>query len=209
MPRSLFSGLTIALVLCIASRGAAQDVSVLPESKVMLLGGSNLRDWACETSTFVANIGVDSSAKTPIQGSVDNRRLTLSVTVPVRSLQCGRKRMNEDLSRALKADAFPHIEYVLRDYELRPNPSFPDSVRVRAVGDLTVAGTTKRVEFDLLGTRNNGAFRGEGGVALLMTDFGVSPPTALFGLIRTKNAIRVNFVVAAVVQRDIASRPVY
>jgi hypothetical protein len=59
-----------------------------------------------------------------------------------------------------------------------------------------VAGKAKTVEVAVRGARDtSGVVRAEGGVKFLMTDFGVTPPTALFGVIRTKNAIEVTFKV--------------
>jgi hypothetical protein len=45
--------------------------------------------------------------------------------------------------------------------------------------------TTDRVD--------GGALRARGAVAMRMTDFGIKPPTGLFGLIRSRNEITVRF----------------
>jgi len=181
-----------------ASVQAQTALTVQPESKVILHGRSNVNSWSCATSTFQTRFDVDSSARS---GNVEPRSesvVRLTVTVPVRSLDCGKKRMNEDMFRALKADSFPEIRYVLTTYEVDEQLPTADSVSVNSVGELTVAGQTRRVDIQVNGTRDDaGSLRGNGGVRFLMTDFGIRPPTAFFGAIRTKNLIEVRVVIRA------------
>jgi hypothetical protein len=162
----------------------------------MLLGKSNINSWTCATSVFEVTLDVDSIAQGGASGRVAKSRIGLSVNVPVRSLQCGRDRMNKDLYRTLKADSFPQIQYVLATYHAQQTLAAPDSFTGTAIGVLTVAGRAKTVEAAIRGARDTtGAVHAEGGVKFLMTDFGIVPPTALFGVIRTKNAIEVTFKV--------------
>jgi polyisoprenoid-binding protein YceI len=177
--------------------GAQTAYTVRPESKVVLHGRSNVNSWSCATSTFQTSIGVDSSARSAHPGSRPRSVVRVTVTVPVRSLDCGRARMNEDMFRALKADSFPEIRYVLSSYEVEEQLATADSVVVHSVGELTVAGQTKRVEIQVNGARVQGGLWGHGVVKLLMTDFGIKPPTAFFGAIRTKNALEVKVEIRA------------
>ena len=197
---------TVATALLAAGAGAqVTPLAVAPESKVIILGKSNVNSWSCATSAFVTSVDVGVGPRRDTSKRVVKPDVGLWVTVPVRSLECGRNRMNQDLYRTLKADSFPEIRFVLASYRALQTLVVPDSFWVTAVGDLTVAGKTKTVEVKLGGEReSNGDVRAEGGVKLLMTDFGISPPTALFGFIRTKNAIEVN-VKVLVVSRDLAA----
>ena len=192
--------LSISVTACFGARATAQSThpTLGPGSKVTLLGKSNVNSWACVTSVFEATLDVDSSAQSAAGTRVAKPRIGLSVNLPVRSLKCGRDRMNQDLYRTLKADSFPEIRFVLTTYHARQTLAAPDSFTGTAIGELTVAGRAKAVEVAIRGARDtSGAVRAEGGVKFLMTDFGVIPPTALFGVIRTKNAIEVTFKVLA------------
>jgi polyisoprenoid-binding protein YceI len=189
--------MTAALVSIGASAPAqSRHLALGPDSKVMVLGKSNIRNWACATLTFTTTLDVDSGTQGEPGTSPRKADAGLSVTVPVRSLQCGRERMNQDLYRTLKADTFPEIRFTLVSYRVLRTLVVPDSFWATSIGELTVAGKTKMIEVKLGGQRQaSGAVRAEGGVKLLMTDFAISPPTALFGVIRTRNAIEVNFSV--------------
>jgi lipoprotein-anchoring transpeptidase ErfK/SrfK len=200
-------------LLAWASASAQTSFTVQPESRVVLLGRSNVHSWSCATSNLAAMVAVDSAKHNGSTNGSGTTVSTLSITVPVKSLDCGRARMNEDMYRALRADEFPEIRYVLRTYQVEQALGASDSISVRSVGDLTVAGKTQRVEIHIRGRREGGALvRGEGGVKLRMTDFGIKPPTAFLRAIRTKNSLEVRIegrvseknVSAAVTSRDTA-----
>ena len=71
-----------------------------------------------------------------------------------------------------------------------------DSFVAITIGEVTVAGKTAKVEIPIVGERKEGgAMTGEGTVKLLMTDFGIKPPVALLGTLRTKNEIEIKFQV--------------
>jgi len=113
--------------------------------------------------------------------------------------------MNQDMFKALKADSFPEIRYVLTSYVVKEQLAAADNFTVNSVGELTVAGKTQRVELIVNGTRDPaGSVRGEGSFNLLMTDFGIKPPTAFFGTIRTKNTLTVR-VEIRVTQSDVVA----
>lgn len=193
MNKSLTS-LALTALLTIAGSLHAQSVrlAVGPESKLWIEGGSNLHDWSCKASSIEAAIEVDESfvkATTAAPTSLKK----VQVKVPVRNLKCGNGKMDNNLYKALKADDAPEISYILATFEVVPG-AVKDSFTVKAVGALTVAGTEKTVNMDVTAARlPDGGVRAEGTLPLLMTDFGVKPPTALLGTLRTDNKITVKF----------------
>ena len=59
-----------------------------------------------------------------------------------------------------------------------------------------MAGQTRVVEIPLTALRQEGgSMKGEGAVDLKITDFGIKPPTAMLGTLKTKDAIRISFTV--------------
>jgi len=193
MKKSLTS-LALTALLTVAGSLHAQSVrlAVGPESKLWIEGGSNLHDWSCKASSIDAAIEVDESfVKTTTVASTSLKKV--QVKVPVRNLKCGNGKMDNNLYKALKADDAPEISYILATFDVVPGAE-KDSFTVKAVGALTVAGTEKTVHMDVTAARlPDGGVRAEGALALLMTDFGVKPPTALLGTLRTDNKITVKF----------------
>jgi polyisoprenoid-binding protein YceI len=188
------TSLALTALLTVAGSLHAQSVrlAVDPESKLWIEGGSNLHDWSCKASSIEAAIEVDESfVKTTTVASTSLKKV--QVKVPVRNLKCGNGKMDNNLYKALKADDAPEISYILATFDVVPGAE-KDSFTVKAVGALTVAGTEKTVNIDVTAARlADGGVRAEGALPLLMTDFGVKPPTALLGTLRTDNRITVKF----------------
>lgn len=196
MIRSRLFSVGLALATAIPSLAAAQEraLTVRPESRVLLAGSSNVADWACRTNAFEAKIGMESRFHGASFVSLTKPISKIAVRIPVQSLKCGHKKMNQDLYRTLRATEFPDITYVLSGYTVVPTA---DSTTFAAltVGEITVAGVTRRVEVPITAERWQGGARGRGTLKLKMTDFGVKPPVALFGAIRSRNEIEVTFEV--------------
>lgn len=198
MTRTQLLLLTASLATAMNAQAAAQStkMSVRPESKVTLAGSSNVHDWACRSSSFNASIELDSAYQIRPLTSVANPITKVVVAIPVRSLKCGHGKMDDNMYKALKADEFPEIRYVLETYEINKELTTADSFVARTIGELTVAGKSARVEIPIIAERKSaGAMQGEGTVKLLMTDFGIKPPVALLGTLRTKNEIEIKFQV--------------
>ena len=189
----LATALTAALCAPAAAQGPIK-MTVRPESKLTVAGGSNLHEWACATTTLRAAITLSSDfISMPLTALADPIG-AVTVTIPVKSLKCGKGKMDENLYKALKADEFTDIRYVLSSYKVDRNATAADKFTALTIGELTVAGTTTRVEIPLEAERQaGGSVRGEGTLAMKMTDVGVKPPTALMGTMRTKNEITIKF----------------
>jgi len=196
MTRSELFALTAALTASMTGQVAAQGVSttVRPESKVTLAGSSNVHDWACSSSAFQATIELDTAYQTRPMTELTKPIRKVAVTIPVRSLKCGHGKMDDNMYKALRASEFPDIQYDLASYEVDTGLTTRDGFTAKTFGDLTVAGKTLRVEIPITALRKEGgSMTGEGTLKLLMTDFGIKPPVALLGTLRTKNEIQISF----------------
>lgn len=187
-------GLSALVAIAAPARGQAQSVrlAVAPDSKLWVEGSSNLHDWSCKASSIDAAIDVDAELLRTATASPALLH-SVEVKVPVHNLQCGNGKMDQNLYKALKADAAPQIGYILARFDVLPGEP-KDSFRLATVGALTVAGTERPVKMDVVARRlPDGSMRADGEVPLLMTDYGVNPPTALLGTLRTSNKVTVKF----------------
>ena len=198
MTRTNLVALTLALLASTGAQAIAQstNMTLRPDSKVTINGGSNVHDWSCSSSAFDATIQLDASYEATPLTAVAKPINKVLVTIPVKSLKCGKGKMDENMYKALKADAFKEIKYVLDTYELNKDATTADAFTANTVGELTVAGVTQKVEIPITAQRlAGGAMKGTGTAKFLMTDFGVKPPFALLGTLRTKNEISITFTV--------------
>jgi len=198
MTRTQLLALTASLAAVLSAPGMAQGAKMIvrPESKVALAGSSNVHDWECTSGTLNAQISLDASYETVPLTEVAKPISRVSVDIPVKTLKCGHGKMDDNMYKALKADQNPDIKYVLESYEIDKTKTTADSFAALTTGELTVAGQTRKVEIPVTAVRGSGgAMKGEGTLNLRMTDFGIKPPVALLGTLRTKDEIKVSFTV--------------
>jgi polyisoprenoid-binding protein YceI len=192
MKRTLMAAALLTFVGAVA-RGQDARVAVSPDSKLWIDGTSNLHSWSCKATTLDAAIDLDAAVAAQIATAPPKALKRVQVKVPVKSLKCNHGGMDGNVYKALKADDSPEISYILATFEATPGEA-KDSFTLHTVGSLTVAGTEKKIEMDIVATRlADGSVIAKGVVPIKMTDFGIQPPTAIFGRLKTGDEVKVNF----------------
>jgi len=185
----------IALVALVASAGGAQNtarVSVAPESKLWIEGTSTIHDWTCKATTLDAAIDVDAAA-VQLAESAPKLLKKVQVKIPVESLKCGHGGMDNNMYKALKADQTPEISYIMATFEAVAADEKNDFT-LRTVGTLSLAGKENPVTVEVQAHRlADGTIKATGTVPVKMTDYGIQPPTAVFGRIKAGNDVKVKF----------------
>jgi polyisoprenoid-binding protein YceI len=163
-----------------------------PESFIWIEGSSNVNEFTCKSDRVRGQARV-----TPNTDGTDET--SVEVFIPVKGLDCGKRQMNRDLYRTLKADDHPDIQFeLIQAYIVGPAPGNGNSFIIRVEGELTVAGSTRHIIFDAEGemsATNRYSIRGKKDI--LMTDFGLEPPTALLGLVKARDELVVHFELLA------------
>ena len=171
-------------------------MTIRPDSKLSLAGSSNVHDWSCKSSEFLATVEVDPGFVARPLTQIAQPISKVSVAIPVRTLKCGHAKMDDNMYKALNTDQYPDIKYTLTSYTIEKATATADTFVANTVGELSVAGQTIKVSIPIKTERlAGGAAVGEGTVALKMTDFGIKPPVALLGTLRTRDAISISFKV--------------
>lgn len=182
------------ILVCLLLPATAQTALVLnpKSSKLTITGTSSLHDWQCTVEQYT---GVLQAVYTSNEFS-DLRSLSFSATVnSIRSIKEDgsyyEKGMDKNVYRAMKSDQHPSLTFSLT----KVNSIAPAGrdYQIQVTGNLRMAGVTKPVSFSALGRIEQGGMVFEGTVPLKMTDYSIDPPTALFGTIKTGNAVDVHF----------------
>jgi hypothetical protein len=162
------------------------------ESRLWIEGSSNVNTFDCTAKEYHGD------ARTfEITNSETKTELSLQINIPVDGFECGRSRMNRDLRKALKSDQYPNITFVFEHAESADHNSEVYS-SFSVTGQLTVAGVTRQIRFITEGkVLGNGKMRARGSKKILMSDFGVEPPTGLFGLVKADDELTVHFDLTA------------
>lgn len=204
--------LSMGLVVSAAQAAEATRLTAGAASAVVLEGSSNVTDWRCRGTSIDARMVVATSPdhinavidriedgnvgvwmSDPSRGSFPAPEFHL--TIPVAAFRCGNRVMESDMRRALKADAHPAVQFSFRELRGGVHHDLDTGLYHAAVaGDLTLAGATRTIELRVSAQRmSRTTFRVRADLPLRMTDFAVTPPSALFGAIRARDNLTVHF----------------
>jgi len=101
--------------------------------------------------------------------------------------------MNNNTYKALKADDHPFIIFALMT-PLKAIPANAGKKAITAGVNLTIAGVTKRIDMSVAATaQGHGNIEFEGSKIIKMTDYGIKPPVAMFGTLKTGDEITIHF----------------
>jgi polyisoprenoid-binding protein YceI len=184
---ALASALITAIVVSPAARGAEGGPLTLTSAKVSIDGTSNIHAYTAST-TDVRVTAID------IGGSPGDDRLAyvlqpgalkaFEVVIPAASLKSDKSDLDKNMHKALKAQQFAEIKFRLRSLEAA-------GAGHRGVGTLTIAGVEKDVVLNLQVERKGAALAVTGGTDLLMTDYGIAPPKAMLGMLKTNPKVQI------------------
>lgn len=176
-----------------SSKSLERTFRIDRNSKLVLEGKTNVNLFSCNCTEGFApqafTFGKDSQGG---DGLVFQRT---GLKIAVRNLDCGNKLMNKDLQKALNADSHPfiHIELLrVKEDRCRRPAGSQDWTRVKALTRLTINGHCQDFWLDILakesGTRQ---FRFIGSKKIMMTEFGITPPTAMMGMVKVEDEIKI------------------
>jgi polyisoprenoid-binding protein YceI len=129
--------------------------------------------------------GPDSWANALKPGAVE----TFEVAIPAATLTSPREGLDKNMYRALQVTEHPDIVFRLLRFE--PRSGVADAVR--GIGVLKIAGVEREVAFDVATERKGPTLTVRGQLSLLMTDFGIKPPIAMLGMLKTDPKVTVTF----------------
>jgi len=188
------SAMVLGLVAITPLRASAQDASsplTLASAKVSIAGTSNIHEWtAATTDVRVTRIALASGvAGAGLLAAVVNPGAVEAFEIAIRTaaLSSPKDGVDKNMHKALKAEQFKDITFRLVRFDAKPG--------LRAIGMLKIAGVEREVAFDLKTTATATALTITGDVPLLMTDYGITPPKALMGMLKTDPKVTVKFEV--------------
>jgi polyisoprenoid-binding protein YceI len=188
--------LTIAALATAATSAGAQSASairlrLLPGTELTISGTSNVHDFHCKTNKINAYIDVDPGYTKDLT-KVARPITSVQVNIAVKSLSCGNKKMDENMYATLKADQNQLIKYRLSGYDILNGSATGFAAKTN--GTLTILGKDKIVAMKVDATRlAEGKATAEGEETLLMSDFGIKPPSFMFGTMKVGNEVKVKF----------------
>lgn len=170
----------------------SQEELVLTDSSTIAVEGtSTLHDWVVTSHGNSGFLTLQNEKTDDVQNEV-GQISALQLLIAVNALK-GEKgeTMNRKMWKALKSEDFPKIKYSL----IEPIPKEAighENKIVETVGMLRIAGIEKEIRCPLELRFKDGCFYLKGKIPLQMSDYGIEPPTAMFGQIETGDKVVVN-----------------
>ena len=170
------------LVFFIATIAQGQKPYSVKSYKMTIDGTSSMHDWTSDVTklTWTGQVVTEGTTVKEIKGVV--------VNIPVAGIKSTKgKTMDNKTYDAFKSDKNPMIIYKLNSVTASGN-------NLKANGSLTMAGITKPVGLTASAkVLSNGDVQISGNQKLNMTDFSMSPPTALMGSIKVGAEVTINY----------------
>ena len=148
--------------------------------KLIIKGTSTLHDWESIVEEFTVKADIEKEGDSIISISI------IVMIATVKSIKSGKGIMDNKTYAALKEEEFPSIIF--------KGPSEKMEEKSLTVnGDLTIAGVTKQISLVTNFTTHGHEISFIGSIDLLMSDYGITPPVALLGTLKTGDQITLEF----------------
>ncbi|SMD36866.1 Polyisoprenoid-binding protein YceI [Reichenbachiella faecimaris] len=167
--------LTIFIISSCTFFSKAQTLKIEKGASTMeVQGTSSLHDWKSTVEEFT----VEAILK---EDQINN----IQFSAIVKSIKSGKSGMDGNTYKALKEDKYPEIKFVSSQLNILKD-------RLIGTGQLTIAGKSKDIPINLI-IKQNTTTTVNGNVKIKMTDYDITPPTAVFGTIKTGDEITIQF----------------
>ena len=158
---------------------AQESFSLTSESSLKINGSSTIHDWTVEANSIKGSMEVT--------GEVI-KELLFQVDVANINSERGAA-MDKKMHAALKKEEHPEVSFKLQ--EVKEVPEAVNTLNLK--GLLTIAGVGKVVEITSQLQKEEGSYSFKGTKGIVLQDFNMVPPTAMFGQIIVGDDVTVNF----------------
>jgi polyisoprenoid-binding protein YceI len=190
--------LTVSALMAVAVTAKAQSASAIrlrldPTSEVTIEGTSSMHAFHCKTNKIMAYVDVDPGYTKDLT-KIARPIASVKVNIVVRTLTCGNGQMDKNMYSTLDADKNPIIKYTMSGYDILDGSAKPAAFVAKTTGTLTISGQEKVINMKINAERlSDGKATAQGEEDVLMTDFGIKPPSFMFGTLKVGNEIKVKF----------------
>ncbi len=158
------------------------------DNNIKVLGKSNVHDWTMTSTTAESQGTFKFNSKNELTDLT-----TLKFSVLAKSLKSGKSSMDGRTYKSLKADQFATISYQLSSATVTMVQA--NKYQILTKGVLTIAGKSQPIEMKVSALVNaDRSISCHGSKPLLLTDYGIEPPSFMLGAMKVGNALTVEFV---------------
>ena len=188
--------LIVCLVICAPVYAQTAEYAIVMDSSAVSVDGTSnsTPEWTVYATEFSGGITLSEA---------DPASVTLAKLVVQTPMMKSRKSpiMDRGMHGALKVKEHPTISYELTEVTQADWTSDTEFL-LNTAGNLTIGGATLPVSIPVSGAVSGDGVTYTGSHALLMTDYGLMPPSMMFGAMRVGDEVAVNFSLYIVLTAD-------
>jgi polyisoprenoid-binding protein YceI len=190
----------ILLAAAAMSTATAQTAPLaMDTARVTIAGTSNIHNYSAWTDTVRVTRVKLAAPMAPAAfwdeivkpGALEG----FEVSIPAATLTSPKAGLDKNMHKALKVDTHPDITFRLARLERATTGA------LMAIGTLRIAGVEREVALALKTERRDATLVVKGELPLLMTDYGIKPPIAMLGMLKTDPKVTVTFETVLAVPR--------
>lgn len=168
--------------------GAPAKNAVSQTVSLVIKGTSTLHDWEMKSDKGRVEVLLGLGSDARLMGLS-----ALKFSLEAESLKSEKTMMDNNAYKALKTNSAKQISFVLTNASITQLSA--TSYRVKAIGKLTVAGTTRETDViaEIAYSNTEKMYIVTGTKKLKMTDYNVKPPSFMLGTVKTGDEITISF----------------
>ena len=101
-------------------------------------------------------------------------------------MESGKSIMDDKAYDAVQADDYPEIIFSAKTLQISGNS-------IVGKGNLVIGGESRVIDLDAEIVKNGAEMQLQGKVPLKMSDFDITPPTAMFGTLKTGDEVVIHY----------------
>ena len=186
-------GLFMTAAVAGQAQAPASSPLALGTSRVSIAGTSNIHPYSASTTALRitrVQLASDVAGANFWDEIVKPGALkAFEIVIPAATLASDKEGLDKNMHKALKTKEYPDITFRLIRFEPRQGAAGA----LRGIGVLTVAGVQREIALEITTARKDAGLAVHGQVAFLMTDFGITPPKAMLGMLKTDPKVTITF----------------
>lgn len=184
--------LTLLAILVFPQNSSMEKYYLLPISKLSFDGTSTLHDYTCEADVIFA--GLSAADNFISLKNLDDKVLSLAIKIPVKDISSGDESMDENMDEAFNAESYSNVHYRFIKGKIAQSSEEKGAYEIKAEGELKVSGKSKIINMDVRTYKDDkGNIHFTGSKKIDMTDFGIEPPSMMFGVLKTGKDVTINY----------------
>jgi polyisoprenoid-binding protein YceI len=186
-------GAVVALAIGVGTHALAAPAAPLAidTARVTIEGTSNIHEYTASTTKVrVTRAQLGAAVAGPEfwdnvlkPGAVE----VFEIAVAAGTLTSPKDGLDKNMYKALKTQEHPDITFRLLRFEAG------QAGALKGIGMLRIAGVEREVALNLKTQRKDSTLTVTGKLDLLMTDYGITPPKAMLGMLKTDPKVTITF----------------